>query len=192
MGTARNVLAVLTLLVPVAVCQLEMPTAMKEPALPFVDRGACPFEGCAYRAWKALTATDVFDNWEKGRKIVAHLAPGDPVTGLTGLVITIRPGVARMDRDLPAHNLKRGDRILAYTYLGEGNSAVWFNDRFYPEFDFASIAAPPGIPCPPPQCAATLLDKGEKVWWAQVKLKSGLTGWVNMETAQFSGVDRLG
>jgi hypothetical protein len=108
MDTARNVLAVLTLLVPAGFCQPPMSKAMKEPALPYIDRGACPFEGCAYRAWRALKPVEVYDTWEKGRKIVAHLTPGDPVTGLTGVVITIRPGVARLDRDLPAQKLKRG------------------------------------------------------------------------------------
>jgi hypothetical protein len=32
---------------------------------------------------------------------------------------------------------------------------------------------------------------GEKVWWAEVKLKSGRSGWVNMDTAVFDGVDLL-
>jgi len=34
------------------------------------------------------------------------------------------------------------------------------------------------------------IDKKE--WWAKIKLKSGQTGWVNMDTAEFGGVDVLG
>jgi hypothetical protein len=32
---------------------------------------------------------------------------------------------------------------------------------------------------------------GMKTWWAQVKLQSGRTGWVNMNEAEFDGVDQL-
>lgn len=48
------------------------------------------------------------------------------VTGITGAVVTFRPGLIRMDRDLPEQNLRRGDTILTYAYRGEGFSAVWF------------------------------------------------------------------
>jgi hypothetical protein len=34
-----------------------------------------------------------------------------------------------MDRDLPEHNLKQGDIILTYAYLGGGFSAVWFKGK---------------------------------------------------------------
>jgi len=48
------------------------------------------------------------------------------VIGITGLVITIRLGRVRMDRDLAEQNLKTGDEILTYNYRGEGYSAVWW------------------------------------------------------------------
>jgi hypothetical protein len=32
---------------------------------------------------------------------------------------------------------------------------------------------------------------GKKSWWAQVKLSSGQTGWIDMEKAEFDGVDQL-
>ena len=40
-------------------------------------------------------------------------------------------------------------------------------------------------------CAATYIDLGKKVWWAEVKLKSGQIGWVDMDHAEFHGVDAL-
>jgi len=113
------------------------------------------------------------------------------VVGVTGVVITIRPGVIRMDRDLPEQHLKRGDTILTYTYRGEGFSSVWYEGRFDPEFDISFAKWPDGQGCGGSHCAATYVDLGEKVWWAKVKLKSGRTGWVNMDTTEFDGVDML-
>jgi hypothetical protein len=45
--------------------------------------------------------------------------------------------------------------------------------------------------CGGDHCAATYLDLGEKQWWAEVKLKSGRLGWVDMDTADLDGVDML-
>jgi hypothetical protein len=165
--------------------------AMPAPKLPFLDWKACPFEGCAYREWTALKPVVVYDTWEQKRRTVARLSPGDVVTGVTGVVITFKPGVIRMDRDLAAEKLKQGDTILTYTYRGEGFSAVWFGGRYYTEFDISFAKWPDGSGCGGAHCAATYLDLGNKVWWAQVKLKSGFTGWVNMNYAEFDGVDLL-
>ena len=165
--------------------------AMPAPKLPFLDWKACPFEGCAYREWTARKAIAVYDTWEQKRRPVARLSPGDIVTGVTGVVITFKPGVIRMDRELTPEKLKRGDTILTYTYRGEGFSAVWFNGRYYSEFDISFAKWPDGSGCGGAHCAATYADLGNKVWWAQVKLKSGSAGWVNMNDAEFDGVDLL-
>jgi hypothetical protein len=165
--------------------------AMPAPQLPYLDWNACPFEGCVYREWKARKPLVVYDTWERTRRPVARLSPGDSVTGVTGVAITFKPGVIRMDRDLTEEKLKRGDTIRTYTYRGEGFSAVWFNGRFYSEFDISFAKWPDGSGCGGTHCAATYVDLGNKVWWAQVKLKSGSTGWVNMNQAKFDGVDLL-
>jgi len=164
---------------------------MPAPKLPFLDWKACPFEGCAYREWTARKPLVVYDTWEQKRRPVLRLSVGDAVTGLTGVVITFKPGVIRMDRDLTAEKLKRGETILTYTYRGEGFSAVWFNGRYYSEFDISFAKWPDGSGCGGAHCAATYVDLGNKVWWAQVKLKSGSTGWVNMNEAELDGVDLL-
>lgn len=122
---------------------------------------------------------------------MAKLWVGQKVTGLTGVVITFKPGIIRMDRDLADLGLKRGDTILTYAYRGEGFSAVWFDGKYHPEFDISFTKWPDGAGCGGAHCAATYLDLGEKVWWAQVKLKSGRTGWVNMDEGPFDGVDSL-
>jgi hypothetical protein len=165
--------------------------SMPAPALPFVDEKACPFEGCSYREWRAFKSVTAFDTWKEGRRTVATISKGDIVTGLTGLVITVKPGTIRMERDLEDEILKRGDTILTYAYRGEGFSAVWFKGKYYPEFDISFAKYPDGQGCGGSHCAAVYVDLGEKVWWAEVKLKSGRTVWVEMTGNIFDGVDSL-
>jgi hypothetical protein len=160
------------------------------PKLPYYDWGACPFEGCSYREWTAKGAIPVFDTWEASRRRLTDLAPGQKVDALSGVVITMRAGVIRMDRDLPP-SLRKGDTILTYTYKGEGFSSVWFRGAFHSEFDISFAKWPDGSGCGGDHCAATYVDLGDKQWWAQVRLKSETTGWVDMEHSQFDGTDLL-
>jgi hypothetical protein len=172
-----------------ALCQNGLPAgegsqAIAARALPFYDWGACPYEKCAYREWTAHRSVTVYDTWEQARRPIAELAEGDKVTGITGVVVTLKPGLIRMDRDLPKENLQRGDTVLTYAWRGEGFSAVWFKGRYYPDFDISFTKWPDGQGCGGEHCAATYMDLGSKSWWAEVKLNSGRTGWVEMDLAQ--------
>ena len=187
-----------TLFLVVVLSTLAWPQTTQEsykvqpaPKLPIFDWNACPFEGCAYRKWTAEAAVDVFDTWKPNRTRITTLPAEAVVTAVSGVVITYKPGVIRMDRDLPQDALRRGDTILTYTYLGEGFSIVWFNGKLHREYDITFTKWPDGTGCGATHCAATYIDLGEKVWWAKVKMRSGVVGWVNMGEAQFSGVDLL-
>ena len=197
-----------TLFLVVVLSTLAWPQTTKEPykvqptpKLPIFDWNACPFEGCAYRKWTAEAAVDVFDTWKPNRTRIATLPAKAVVTGISGVVITYKPGVIRVDRDLPQDDLRRGDTIFTYSYLGEGFSVVWFKGRLYREYDITfakwldekvdTLGYVRGSGCQGTDCAGTYVDLGEKVWWAKVKMTSGVVGWVNMGEAQFSGVDQL-
>jgi hypothetical protein len=173
------------------ICVAILPSAVGQdaqaPALPFYDWGACPYETCAYRQWTVHQSVIAYDTWKQEHHPIAKLAEGDRVTGLTGVVITSKPGVIRMDRDLPAEHLSRGDTVLTYAYRGEGFSAVWFKGRYRANFDISFAKWPDGTGCGGPHCAATCVDLGKKSWWAKVRLKSGQTGWVEMDLAQIPG-----
>jgi hypothetical protein len=88
------------------------------PKLPYLDWKACPFEGCSYREWTAKEAATVYNTWKEGRQPIGKLRAGEKVTGVTGVVITVRPGKILIDRDIPEQHLKKGDMILLYTYQG--------------------------------------------------------------------------
>jgi hypothetical protein len=116
------------------------------------------------------------------------LRAGDVVVGLTGHVITFRPGRVRIDRDLPDGGLHRGNIILTYVYHGEGETSAWHKGVFYDAFDISFARYPDGGGCQR-DCYGTVIDGGDKEWWAQVRLKSGRTRWVFMDEAIFDGVD---
>jgi hypothetical protein len=165
--------------------------SLRPPALPYFDWNACPFEGCTYRQWTARKPAIVYDTWKQQRRVVERLSTGDKVIAVTGVVITFKPGVVRMDRDLPDRNLARGDRILTYANRGEGFSAAWYKGTYYPWLDISFTKWPNGQGCGGTHCAATYVDLGKKVWWAQVKLKAGRVGWIDMTDAEFDGIDLL-
>lgn len=177
---------------PVAAPESLSYVAQPAPTLPFFDWDACPFEGCAYGEWTAGEVVEVFDTWEPSRKRIATLPAKAVVTGVSGVVITYKPGVIRLTQDLPQDDLWRGDTILTYTYRGEGFSAAWFKGRFYREYDITFAKWPDGSGCLGKDCAANYVDLGEKAWWAKVKMRSGVVGWVNMSKAKFGGVDQFG
>src|SRR6476646_10394466 len=93
----------------------------KRPELPFFDWNACPFEGCKYGQWTVRKPVVVYDTWKRTRQQVAKLAEGDKVLAVTGVVITYKPGIIRMDHDQPQDGLKRGDLIWTYSYRAEGD-----------------------------------------------------------------------
>lgn len=162
-----------------------------EPALPHYAKDACPFEGCAYREWMALEDMPFFDTFRETRRRVGTIHKGEKVVALGGFVVTYRPGVIYLDRDVPEKGLRRGDRILTYALIGEGFSQVWFQGRFYEQFDISFTKWPDGTGCGGAHCAATCLDLGKKTWWAELRLESGATAWVDMGNASFDGVDIL-
>lgn len=187
--TVRIVALICAGILPSAFCQdahlsREESRAMVTPVLPFYDWGACPYDGCAYRQWTAHRSVTVYDTWKQGRQPVGQLAVGDKVIGITGVVITFKPGLIRMDRDLLDGDLRRGDTILTNAYRGEGFSAVWFKGTYRSDFDISFAKWPDGTGCGGAHCAATHVDLGRKSWWAEAKLESGRTGWVEMDLAQ--------
>jgi hypothetical protein len=175
--------------------QTAGPQPMPTPPVPYYDWKACPFEGCAYRQWTALSSVIVHDTWMPTRHSVAKLVKGDKVLATSGVVITFRPGLIRVEQDLPDQQLQQGDTVLTYAYRGEGFSAVWYKGKYDPSFDISFAKWPDGTGCAGDHCAGTYVDLGEKEWWAEVKLASGLQGWVNipldMTNAKFDGMDAL-
>src|SRR5690348_16226743 len=90
--------------------------------MPFYDWGACPFEGCVYRNWKATRRVTVWTNRHR-RHVAFTIEPGEWVRGLTGVVITTQPGVSKVlvrmtvgaDHSV---NVSPGDLLYTLQYAG--------------------------------------------------------------------------
>ncbi len=175
------------LLFPLTISRAELLPPGRPPSLPFYDWDAHPGEHCGYRKWTARRPAIVYDTGKLDHEAISQIAKGDSVLGVKGVIITFQPGIIRMERDLPQHNLKRGDRILTYAHRGEGFSAVWFAGAYHSSYDISFAKWPNGGGCGGNRCAATYLTSSRTEWWAQVQLKSGLTGWVKADSAAFQG-----
>ena len=67
---------------------------------------------------KAGAPIDAFDTWEPGRRKVEKVVQNEIVLGRYGAMVTYRPGVIHLNRNLRSFGLKRGDNILLYSIRG--------------------------------------------------------------------------
>jgi len=165
------------------------------PPVPFEDVGACPFEGCVYREWKARVAVQVRADRRPDASVVFQLRPGERVTALTGVVVTVRAGRVRFDE--PTHlttsdgaiDLSPKETLYLLTYEGEGFSKVWFNGKVYRDVDVSGFM---NAACryAPARCRGRILEPSRTEWWVQVRNEAGQVGWTR-EPNKFDGKDAL-
>src|SRR5947208_17187007 len=72
------------------------PVRYEGPPLPFEDDGACPFEGCTYRAWTTNMPVRVLTERRQDAPVAFELPKGARVTALTGVVVTVVPGIVQL------------------------------------------------------------------------------------------------
>jgi hypothetical protein len=168
--------AILSLLIAIPVVSCQNP----RPPIPFIDKGACPFECCTYREWTVDKATTVRSAMRSGSSIAFRLKRGERVQGITGVVITSQPGEVRVLKrtKIGTATAERGDTIYLLTYIGEGFHKVWFKGKIteeetYDRTEFRVIAQP------------------KAVWWVKVKNSRGQTGWSN-SSDDFGNKDQCG
>lgn len=162
-----------------------------EPPARYVERGACPFECCTYRAWKTEKATVAYATPHKSSKRVGTFTLGSNVVGLTGVVRTV-PGKFVI---LKTHRkYKPGDVLWVYTPLGEGFYKVWFKGRMFEEaLDYMSGPFEQTHPrCEEtPNCWGQLKKQMRVEWWVKIKSAAGWVGWTD-QTGNFSNMDACG
>ncbi len=178
----------------------------------FVDRGACPFEGCIYRTWSVEADTLLYDT-PRGTRAVGSALAGGTLEALGGIVyVRPVPLEVRHPAELEAYDyeaqspallpLAPGQRIYLLTYEGEGIRRAWFEGRWlYLDAErFWSRPAAGGDPvfssCETPSARcwwhiSPAHRRPQSDWWARVRLSDGTTGWTN-ETHHFGNKDALG
>jgi len=162
-----------------------VPRKAPRPALPKIDRNACPFEGCRFGTWTVRQSVPLYSTWKRNRTRVATLRRGQVVTAITGINITFAPSEILVTAPIDRYNLKPGDRVFKYQNLGEGFFNAWFNGLWVDDFDGSSVA--PGCTR---DCRAEVVNPGRVEWWVQIKTADRVTGWTR-QTDRFDGKDAL-
>ena len=150
------------------------------PPMPFVDKGACPFECCTYRDWTVDKATTIRSAMSDSSPIAFRLRKGERVKGLTGVVITSQPGEVRVLKQtkIGRFTAKPGDGIYLLTYEGEGFHKVWFKGRISSEETYDTALFRP-------------ISEPKAVWWVKIRNSRGHRGW-SREPDNFGNKDQCG
>jgi hypothetical protein len=182
--------------------------------VPYEEAGACPFEGCVYRQWRANHTVTVRETRSANAAIVFTVHKGEPITALTGVVVTTSPGrvefrqpvdlmwadletvdaggaPVRRPRQSGVLHVEPGDTLYLLTYHGEGSTAAWFKGRLYEELDGATAFFNDACTSDPSRCAGRIVEAARRVWWVQIRNARGQSGWT-AEPEKFDGKDALG
>jgi hypothetical protein len=179
------------LLFAIAVVSLSGVAArVASPPPTYIDKGACPFECCVYRAWTTKADTVAYAKPAKNAKVVGLLRAGATVEAITGEVHS-RP--VRFVVKKPHAEYKPGDVLWVYTYVGEGRFKVWRNGTMQEEdLGFSPYGGSPGARCEnKAQCWGELANVLRFSWWVKVRSKEGWEGWSN-QPEQFGNKDACG
>ena len=163
-----------------------VPQKRAKPPLPKIDENACPFEGCQFGKWTAQQPVQLYSVWTSDRKPLRSLEKNESVDAMTGIHVTIEPSEIQVTAPMPEYDLKPGDTIFEYMYLGEGVFNAWFNGFWVEDFDGSRVS---GLGCNR-NCTAKLMKEGRTEWWVKIKTSDGTIGWTN-ETQKFGGTDGL-
>ncbi len=161
-----------------------------QPPVPFYDWGACPFEGCTYRRWKAVSPVTVWTGRDH-HQVAFIVKQGEWIRGVTGVVITTRPGVSKILVKMTLGNkakveLAPGDLLYTLHYLGEGYDLFWFRGKTYSD----QISGDPDPDPPPPGTEIQIVSRPEYVWWVKVRSAKGQVGWTD-QTKRFTNMDEF-
>lgn len=72
--------------------------AQEQPPAGFDNWGVCPFECCTYRDWTAEDEVPVHKSRSERSPVAFRLKPHERVDALTGVVVTEKAGVIRINR----------------------------------------------------------------------------------------------
>ncbi len=146
----------------------------------FIDKGACPYEGCFYGFWRVESDFPLYDK-VNGQHVIGIAQKGSNIKSLTGEVHTlpdilkIKPNAVSTDNNNPNH-YTANQPIYVLTYLGEAIFRTWHDGRFYEDNTIYCVV--PGMgDCNPKLDIYDLVRPGKRVWWVKIQLANKKIGW---------------
>ena len=180
-----------------SVCSEQNP----RPPVNYADFGACPFECCTYRRWSVVKDTVLYKSRSEKSGEAFRVRKGEHVIGLTGVVITLRPGKAIVNKTSILGDSQRrirvkpGNVIYLLHYKGEGFYKFWFQSRIYQgEMPFAPdlvYQSPKQKAEQEARAGVRILSEPQTVWWVKVKNEKGRVGW-SKQDENFGDMDACG
>lgn len=168
------------------------------PPRMYADFGACPFECCTYRRWGVRADTVLYRERSTRSPVAGRARKGEHVTGLTGVVITVEPGVVRVKKEMTLGTDGRGvkarpgDVIYLLHYQGEGIYKFWLRGRIY---DDEMPTQPRMHQSAENEAKAReiieFVSEPETVWWVKVRNRRGQVGWTR-QNEHFTDIDACG
>jgi hypothetical protein len=158
------------------------------PPANYADNGACPFECCTYRRWSVTRDTVLYQQRSEKSAVAFRVRKGDHVTGVTGVVITLKPGKAIVRRATTIGEgrrqvkLKQGDVLYLLHYMGEGFFKIWFRGKIY-ENEMPDLGDA--------KSKIQVLNQPDTVWWMKVKNSRNQVGW-SKQNDNFGDIDACG
>ena len=166
------------------------------PPANYRDNGACPFECCTYRRWTVDKDTVIYKDQSEKSGVAFRVKKGEHVVGVTGVVITLKPGKAIVRKAMTIGQdrkirVKPGDVLYLLHYMGEGYYKIWFKGRIY---ENEMPTAPDEVGKPPArgkQESIEVQSEPDAVWWVKVKNRRNQIGW-SKQTDNFGNMDACG
>lgn len=144
----------------------------------YVDKGACPGEGCEYCAlYVAKSDVAVYEDPSTESKQLGEIPANDTFISKRGEVHTVP---TRFEVHRQHDGIKPEDEVLALTYLGEGYYRIFLNGELTrADLGFSPWGGSGGKTCNNPRfCWGQLENELEFTWWMWVIAESSLEGWV--------------
>ena len=128
--------------------------------------------------------------------VAFRVQKGDHVTGLTGTVITRKPGKVLVKKAQTIGverkiRVQPGDILYTLHYQGEGNYKLWFRGKIYEEEMPTSPYLVTNVPIEQREEYLHVIAEPDSIWWVQVKNARGQTGWTK-QNRHFGNMDACG
>lgn len=169
-------------------------TEQAGPPIPFDEDGACPFLCCTYRAWTVDWDTDVHADRRDDTPVAFHASLGETVQALTGVVTTTKVGRATASRQVTLGAkqtvVAAGEPVYLLRNVGGGDWKIWIHgvmdQQYIPNQGYCN-----GAQSASDECALSVVDQPEVVWWVKMRNALGQEGWTR-EVDHFGNIDSCG
>ena len=164
------------------------------PPIPFDEPGACPFQCCTYREWTVDWATDVRTDKRDDAPVAFRAELNDIVTAETGVVSTTKVGRATASRQVSvgANHIvvAAGQPIYLLRNVGSGDWKIWVNGKTDEQYIGSPAYCASGKQTSD-ECALTVTEQPQTVWWVKMRDARGREGW-SREVDHFGNIDSCG